>query len=102
MEIKKIESAKTDCLLSLADGVLLYTNNYNASWCFSWKHLQDPKSFLASFFSCYIKVFPPLLLVIAFIEEKRAWEKRDRQLWPQMEQNNKIQKKINKNKVIIE
>lgn len=79
MEIKKIESAKTDCLLSLADGILLHTNNYNASWYFSWKHLQDPKSFLASFFfPVTLSFFPPLLLVIAFIEEKRAWE-RERQ-----------------------
>jgi hypothetical protein len=47
MEIK-FESAKTDCLFSLAmGGIPLHTNNYNASWHFSWKHLQDPTSFLA-------------------------------------------------------
>lgn len=72
---KKIESAQTDCLLSLASGIPLHTNNYSVSWYFSWKHLQDPKSFLASFFFFLLHFFP-LLFVIALIEKKWAW-KRD-------------------------
>lgn len=70
MEIKKFESAKTDCLLSLAYGIPLHTNNYSASWYFSWKHLQDPKIVPCITFFFPANFFSPLLLVIALIEEK--------------------------------